>query len=84
MVIQNIHCQAHVICINTVYTLCAVLPCEKKQKCVAVWAAGDALSFVSILQSGLGPGLLCACAQSNSTLKPGCNQRLTCGKKNGE
>lgn len=30
MVKQNIHCQAHVICINTVYALCAVLPCEKK------------------------------------------------------
>lgn len=32
MVKQNIHCQAHVICINTVYALCAVLPCEKKNR----------------------------------------------------
>lgn len=28
--------------------------------------------------------LFCACAESNLILKPGCNQRLTCVKKNGE
>lgn len=27
---------------------------------------------------------VCACAESNSSHKPGCNQRLTCAKKNGE
>lgn len=28
--------------------------------------------------------VMCACAQSNSTHKPGCNQRLVCRQKEGE
>lgn len=39
---------------------------------------------VSILKSYLSARSVCACAESNSSLKPGCNQRLTCVKKNGK